>query len=304
MGMLNDMTRRGRTWLDGPPVSGASPRGGRALLAVAAFVLLLVVYYGIGGIATSRIDPDLGLRPEAASLPPGGSVAVGIAARLIDREVDEHGWTPNDSFLAPTLLLDEMPAFQDGLRRMVAATVAALGSDADLGEAADAFATPSEQWWRPGGSPESRYQEGVAALRSFNGRLARGEAGLDRRPQRLADTLDAMAAVLDQAAVFTERRVRGRPGAEDPDMAEQFNAVRGEGYAAALLIRALRDDHGQTIRARQLGAAWGETVDALDALVALDPWTVDASDLTAQGYYLLLARAKLRGIAQSLRGAP
>lgn len=303
MGIIDSMTRRGRTWLDGPADPGESRFGGRVVLGVAAFVLLLVVYYGVGGLASSRIDPDLGLRPDAASLPPGGSVTAGIAARLIAREVDEHGWTPNDSFLAPTMLLDEMPAFQDGLRRMVAATVTAFGSDADIAAAAEAFSTPSEEWWRPGGSPESRYQDGVEALRRYNSRLARGAAGIDRRPARLADILDAMADALDSAGVVTERRIRGRSTAEDPEIAEQFNAVRGEAYAAALLVRALRDDHSATIRARQLGAAWGETIDAFDALVAIDPWTVDASDLTAQGYYLLLARNKLRGIAQNLRGA-
>ncbi len=303
MGIADSIARRARAWFSGP-ADAASPRfRGRGALGVGAAILLIVLYYGLGGLVTSRIDPNTGLRPDPESLPPGGSVAVAFAARLVDREVQEHGWTPNDSFLAPTVMLDEMPAFQDGLRRAVAAAVPTLAAGPEVAEAAEAFATPSEQWWRLGGSPEARYRDGDAARRLLNARLGRGEVGLDRSPARLAVAVDALADGLDAAAAATERRLRGRPGALDRDLDAQFNSVRGQAYAATMLMRGLRDDFAPVIRARELGATWSEGAEALDALVAIDPWLIGEADLTAQGYYLLLARAKLRALAANLRGA-
>jgi len=58
-----------------------------------------------------EVDDDLAYMPDIAAAP-GGSRAVAMAAGLITREVDRHGWTANDPFFMPSALLDNMPNFQ------------------------------------------------------------------------------------------------------------------------------------------------------------------------------------------------
>ena len=296
--------------LDSLRTRWAAWRSGRWPLIGGATVAVLVLYYGLGGWLAAEIDPDLTVRPTAAQLPPGGSVTAAMAARLIDREVNESSWIPNDSILSRTAILDNKPAYQDGLRQTVAAEVAALGRDPDLQAAATALATPSERgWlhadWPPlGGSAESAYRDAIAALGRYNDRLSGKEIAPDRAPLRLAIQLDALAGRLGGAGGGVERAIASRAAPGDRAADEEFYAVRGSAYAAAMLLRALREDNPDLVRTRQLGLAWNEATDALDRAVAVHPIIVGRADLTEQGYYLLLARNKLKALAVAAGGTP
>lgn len=323
MSLIDDLQRRWRaSRLEAaiPPVAGASQlnrlRSSPALVRIAlATLLALAVYYGPIGWAADDVDTDLSLRPDTASLPAGGSAAVGFAAQLLDREVEVHGWTPDDPFFYPTALLDDMPAFQRGIRSGVAAFVVglrdrltALGEPgaANLGMASEGLLRPADQWWLHrswpfiGDSAESGLRDAVASLRSYNAEVAARHARFDRDAGTLADCLDQLAANLDTAGAATERQLAGK---SDEGMDETYYAVRGRAYAAALLLRGLRSDFGMLLRARQLGVAWSEAMEAVDAVAVQDVWHVGDDDLTRQGYHLLLARDKLRTLAATLRRA-
>lgn len=320
--MFDDIRRRSRAaWLDAstPPVVGTGrlgrlqslPRSARIVLGVLA---ALILYYGLIGWLIQTVDADLTLRPAPAALPPGGSVTVAMAAAVIDREVNDHAWTPNDPFFFPTALLDNMPAFQRGIRAMAAQLVRAVhdraggSDDPDLNVAVDGLVTPPDRWWLHGDWPfigrssESAYRDAVEALHRYNARLGQRQAQLSSDAAALAAILQSLAAQLDAAAVATGRQVGGR----DPQSAErgvdvQFYEVKGQAYAAALFARALREDYGAVIRQRQLAGAWAEATDALDAAVRRSPILADQDDLALQGFQLLLARDRLREISRRLQ---
>ena len=321
--MFDDIRRRSRAaWLEAstPPVAGTG-RLGRlqslprfARIALSVFVAL-ILYYGLIGWLIQTVDADLTLRPAPAALPPGGSVTVGMAAAVIDREVNDHAWTPNDPFFFPTALLDNMPAFQRGIRAMTAQLVRAIqgriggSDDPDLSLAVDGLMTPPDRWWLQGNWPfvgtsaESAYRDAVEALHRYNARLGQRQARLSPDAATLAAILQSLAAQLDAAATATGRQVGGR-GEQSAERAVdvQFYEVKGQAYAAALFARALRDDYGAVIRQRQLAGSWAEATDALDAAVRRAPVLVDQDDLALQGFQLLLARDRLREISRRLQG--
>lgn len=282
-------------------------RGSTIATVVVAFLLL---YYSVGGWLVAGIDPDPALRPTASQLPPGGSVTAAMAARLIAHEVDDDHWIPNDSLLSRTAWLDNKPAYQDGLRGTVATVVAPLGDDADIQAAARALAVPSDRWWLHGGWPfvggsaESEYRDAVDALVRYNARLAGREAALDRSPQHLAAVLDALAGRLDAVAGGVERAIAGRPAPHDSAADEEFYRVRGSAYAASMLLRAIKEDQAALVRSQQLALVWNEATDALDRAVDVHPAIVGRADLTEQGYYLLLARNKLKALSAAVGGRP
>jgi hypothetical protein len=75
---------------------------------------LLIVYYLGGMLWLHEIDDD----PEFAlesSAPEGASQAVAVAADLIEREIETHRWVANDPFFMPGSVLDNMPAYQQGI---------------------------------------------------------------------------------------------------------------------------------------------------------------------------------------------
>ncbi len=283
-------------------------RASRKSTIATAVIAFLLLYYSLGGWLAAGIDPDRTLRPTATQLPPGGSVTAAMAARLIAHEVDDDHWIPNDSLLSRTAWLDNKPAYQDGLRGTVATVVAPLGDDADIQTAARALAVPSDRWWLHsgwpfiGGSAESEYRDAVDALVRYNARLGARDAVLDRSPQRLAAVLDALAGRLDAVAGGVERAISGRPALQDAAADEEFYRVRGSAYAAAMLLRAIKDDQAALVRAQQLALVWNEATDALDRAVDVHPAIVGRADLTEQGYYLLLARNKLKALSAAVGG--
>lgn len=275
----------------------------RWALAILVAVVVALGYWGVLGAIISDTGADLTLRPGAELLPPGGSVAIGTTAAILRVQVDEKGWTPNDSFLRPTGLLTNMPSFQLGLHGVLVAFTtaidAAAGGDPDLSEAADALATPPTRGFLHGGFPfiggsaESNYRDAVDALARYNRALGdSGEPFGDSRQLRLA--LVAIDRALSEKAVAVDAMV-DQGGAAGP--AAQFHEVRGTAYAATMLLRGLRDDFGPLIAERQLAGAWAEATESLDAVTMRAPFSIGRGELVEQGYFLLRARDSLRTIA-------
>lgn len=267
-------------------------------------LLLAVIWYGVVGPLSAGIDPDVRRRPDAASLPPGGSVAVAMAAEAMRHEVEARGWRPGDGLLAPTRFLDRPAAYQEGIQAAVAPFVGALAQvtrEAELTTAAAAFATaPDAGWlragWPPIGRPAARaYADGWASLDRYNEAVSAGRVRPPRGETTLVATLDQLALSLGAAGLEAERALKG----EQPRGAA-FARARGTAYAVALLVRGLREDHQLVIRQREQAAVWADAIDAVDAAVAIDPWHVSDSDIERQAFRLLQARAKLRAITAGL----
>ncbi len=278
---------------------------------ILGFVVFALLYWGMLGTILSDIKADLTLRPDAELLPVGGSVAVGTAAMLIDRAVNDKGWTPNNGFWRPTALLEDMPAFQRGQRDVILTFVAAMakGGEGDplLAEARDGLSTPPDRSWLHGefpfigGSAESRYNDAVDALKDYN--LALADDGLER-PLRGAE-LQRLIAAIDQSlsteALAVDRMVDEKAPPEE-GVDAKFQEARGAAYAATMLLRGLRDDYGEMLTARGLGSTFAEATETLDMLAKTDPFSIGREELVEQGYFLLRARASLRTIASGLAG--
>ena len=309
---------------------GLRGRGSRRTLTRLVLVLIaaLLLYYPVGMIWAHRIDDDLSFRAPEAEIEAGGSATAAIAAALIKREVDGHGWVANDPFFKPSSLLDNMPNFQQGLISALARfafeltdqigrTRGSSQADKDLQEAAGLLQYSGTKWifdlsvsLAPTATSEAQYRKARRALLSYNRRLAAGEAVFERRTDNLLATLDRIALDLGSSSAVLDKRIAEHSGVlVDFQADDLFYGVKGQVYAYTLLLRALHRDFGTVIGERKLEAAWTQMLDSMAQTAALDPWVVmngapDSqilpSHLAAQGFYLLRARTRLREITDIL----
>jgi hypothetical protein len=293
------------------------------------FVLvgLIIAYYLVGMLWLHAIDDD----PEFAlesSAPEGGSQAVAVAADLIDREINTHRWVANDPFFLPGSVLDNMPAYQQGivtaisrftleLADQIARTRGSSQIDPDLDTASGLLRYPGTIWifdfrtsWAPTASSEQQYRRGMDALRRYNQRLSQDQAVFEARADNLLATLDRIAADLGSSSATIDRKLEDRP-AFWPDWTadDLFYASKGRLYAYYLLMRALEADFANVIRERELGGAWSQTLESFRTAATLQPWVIvngapDSqlmpSHLASQGFFLLRARTQLREISDVL----
>lgn len=274
-----------------------------------AIAILAVLYWGLLGWLFSDTSVDLSLRPTPEALPPGGSVTAAYAATLTEEQLGRGGWTPNDSILAPTALLNEMPAFQEGTISVVAATVQALAditSNSDLADAAEDYAVePARGFFNSsfpfiGGSAGAHYRSGAETLIAYNNELATSEREHPQGARQARALLEAVSDAMRPAMDEIDLRIRGEESGAST--AELHARVRGEAYAAALMLRGIRSDFDPVLREQQLGSAIVEAIEQLDRVAETDPLIVSESDLTSQGYFLRSAQESIARMSAGLAG--
>lgn len=294
----------------GAPGTGSAIPGPRATwrrlpaplrLALAVFGVLLL-WYGVIGTWLGGVHVDLARRPDTVLLPPGGSATVAQVARLIQEQVVERAFVPNDPVIFPTGLAQRTRAFQSaGIGTAARAFAVAIGPTPSpaLAQAAQALSVPPETGrlratWPPIGRPaEYHYTRALEWMIADNAArpAVRRTTGLPL-PARAAIRL--LQADLQADVQAGDRLLRGlEPGS----VSVQVARARGTAYAAALVLRGLRDDHALAVRASGKAARWGEALDSLEAAAGLDPLVSRRSDLVTLGYLLLLAGNAMQDIA-------
>jgi len=287
-------------------------------------VVFILLYYSLGGLIISTVDDNPAFRPAEADLPPGGSVAVAMTSAVLDREVNVHGWTPDDPWFYPSAFLDNMPAYQSGIRMAVYRFAAALQDrqpdDPDLALAHTELAYPPNRWWIGPDWPwirtasGSRYDDAIDHIRAYNARVANGSAPLVRDAATLAMMLEHLAGALAEGEGTLDRHLATGEVEDGERMGndEVFYMVRGEAYASMLILGGLREDFAPLIRQRQLSARWANMARSLEATVAIDPLIVTTGDpgsfliknhLMEQGFALQRAKEQLQALAADLRTA-
>ncbi len=297
--------------------------------AAGTLVLLLILYYPIGMLWWHTINDDLSFDVSAESLQSGQSRAVAVAERLIDREVNKTGWVANNPFFTPSAMLDNMPAYQQGivsalarfsfeLADQIGRTRGSSEIDADLKNASGLLQYSGTVWvWDPSVSlaptatSEEQYEKARKALESYNRRLADGKAVFERRGDNLLATMERIALDLGSSSAVLERQVAEHSSDFlDFQADDLFYNVKGQTYAYYVVLRALGGDFENVLRERELSGVYGQMLSSLREAAALDPWVVTNgapdglfpnSQLTAQGFYLLRARTQLREISDILR---
>lgn len=270
---------------------------------------LLAVWYGVIGSIRAGIEVDLATRPERVDLPPGGSVTVGMAARLLTQQVDDRAFTPNDPVFYPTGLARRTPVFQEALVHTVGQAVEALAEGStspDIAQAATALQTDPTLWWIRAAMPpvgraaERHLLEGRSHLRAYNAEAAarRARQAPPARQTGLPRAAGAvLAALLEAVEAEAERGDRLIRNPAEGSAAVQIARSRGTAYAATLLLRGLREDNADIIRLSGRAGRWTEAQDALDRAAMRDPLFAGEGDLVASGYDLLVAANAMRTIS-------
>lgn len=293
---------------------------------VLVVAVVLMLYYPMGMALVHVIDDDPDFAPPPGAVSAEQSRAVAMAASLVRREIDIHGWTANDPFFQPSWALDNMPAFQQGIvsaisrfavemSDQIGRTRGSSGMDADLDKAAGLLKYPGTVWmfdpstsWAPTASAEKQYRAAARALDRYNARLANGDAVFERRADSLIATLDRMSKDLGSSSAALDRRL-GERSLIDTQADDLFYGTKGRLYAYSLLLREMGHDHAALLSERELGGAWEQMLASLRSAAALDPLVVSNASpdgmllpnhLAVQGFYLLRARTQLSEIADIL----
>ena len=296
---------------------------------VGILVMLLILYYPVGMLWWHTINDDLSFDVSADSLQPGQSRAVAVAAGLIDREVNKSGWVANNPFFTPSAMLDNMPAYQQGiisalarfsfeLADQIGRTRGSSEIDPDLKNASGLLQYSGTVWvWDPSVSlaptatSEEQYEKARKALENYNRRLADGKAMFERRGDNLLATMERIALDLGSSSAVLERQVAEHSSDfVDFQADDLFYNVKGQTYAYYVVLRALGGDFENVLRERELAGVYAQMLNSLHEAASLDPWVVTNgapdglfpnSHLAAQGFYLLRARTQLREISDILR---
>lgn len=299
-------------------------RTARLTLGTMAFIVLAaLLYYPIGMLIVHQIDDDTTL---VADPPPGGSHAVAMTVRLIERETRENSWTPMAPFFMPSAALDNMPNFQTGIRDALSRFTIELtdqigrirgssAADTDL-EAATGFLKYAPDVWYynvsesllPQRSSAEQYRNAAAALRVYNRRLSEGNAVFERRADNLLATLDRFSSDLGSASAATG------------DALEQYSAFsiyaddvfyhnKGRLYGYYMLLTALQADFQNVVAEKEVASLWAQMLSSMHAAASMNPLVVIngspdglvlPSHLAAQGFYLLRSRTQLKEIINVL----
>lgn len=284
--------------------------------------LIVLLYYLIGMVWINNVDADLSYRGVQIE---GEPVSVTIAASLIDREVNQNRWTANDPFFMPGAALDNMPNFQLGIMTAIGRYTLALrdhlgrsrgtsAEDPDLTDAAGSANYQGDKWYvsSAGFTPasESQYRAAAKSLWQYAGRVKSGDAQFDVRADNLMVTLALIQSDLGAASAEIEDYLLTRsswgPSFEADDV---FYRNMGRLYAYNLILESLFIDAGDLIAEKKATKTWNDMMTSFRAGAGLDPWIVMDGDpdglflpshLSAQGFYLLRARAKLSSMMDIL----
>jgi hypothetical protein len=299
------------------------------LLGLGGIVLFLaVLYYPIGMLVMNEIDDDPNFTAAAKFDIPGGSHAVAITEALIEREVHQHHWVPNDPFFLPSSMLIRMPAFQRGivasLSRFAVELSDQLGrargssqADPDLEKAVGLLKYPPTVWvfdlhtsFLPTTPSEDQYLAAEKLFEKFNERLGKGHAVFDRRADNLMEALDRIANDMGSSSAAINDHIRDSSRRFfDGDAANQFYYIKGQMYADYMLLRELKRDFPDIIKEKQLDDAWNNVLESLNEGASLGHFFIFNANpkdqflpnhLAVQGFYLLRARTQLREVTNIL----
>ena len=293
-----------------------------------ALLLFILLYYPLGMLFMHKINDDVNFKAEQKFDIANGSHTVAIVESLINREVNENHWTPNDPFFYPSHLLIRMPSFQRGMINAISRFAIELSDqigrargssqiDPDLEKAAGLLKYSPNVWvfdlstsMLPTTPSEDQYIGASELFQKYNERLAKGQAVFDRRADNLMEALDRIATDMGSASAIIDSHIKEHSHQIiDTQSADIFYSVKGRVYVDYLLLRELKRDFADLIKEKQLENAWDNTLDSLKEGAELGHFFIFnattnsqflPNHLAVQGFYLMRARMQLREITNIL----
>jgi len=307
-----------------PGLAGQLANGGRRLPVLVALGVLMAIllYYPVGAWRAHVVDDDVNFSPAYQN---GQSLAVSVAAAVIHREVDVHGWMANKPFFMPVAILDDMPNYQIGVISASARFAQALNearqneaeppvADPDLDRAAALLRYAPDIWHFDPNSPittipssDKQYRNGGWALENFNNRLVTGDSRLPQGAQALRHLVERASQDLDATAARLSRPVLKTDGWRAD---KAFWQAKGHAYAHYMILRGLAADYADLLAERSQTETWSQMLAELQKAAAPRPWFVTNGDddslllpnhLANEGFHMLRAQTQLDRIAEALR---
>ncbi len=254
-------------------------------LGLSIFFLLFVLYYPLGAFMTDSIDTDTAYEAQTIE---HQSATVSAAAYLIKREINNKIWTPNLPFFFPASVLDNMPAFQEGLMSGIATVMTAMSKrvpirdDSLLAKSAELLNYPPTIWMfspqnklLPVPSSNSQYRRARKYLLKYNEALSRSETIFMKRPQDLNYILTKVRKDLLKSSAGLEKHIRENSTALFDNKADElFYHQQGKLYGYYILLKALSADYKKIIVAHDLYQSWIKLLKAFEDASHLSPLIV------------------------------
>lgn len=222
------------------------------------------------------------------TFPVTGMAFVDAVIQPLDYELNHRfwGWRPNDVLD----FTDNVNNFQLGVlevtRRsaiILAERISRTGSTAafvpSLENGMNWFMIKPGRYWFP--SAESKYKDGLDALRDYFHKLEKGEATFYNRTDNLIPLLvvyeDLLGSCDENLVKFTE---------DDGSPVSFFKAdnyffyAKGIASAMVTILEAVRIDFEEIIDSRQGSEVLHHAIESLHHAVEIDPWLITNSDLS------------------------
>lgn len=284
---------------------------------------VLGAYALAGMLLAETIDDDPAFVPPRVT--EGGLASVDMVVGLIEREVEQSGWVANDPILLPSAHLHNMEAYQQGivyaLSRFSFEMADALGRsrgssavDPDLDKAAGLLRFPGDVWHfdlatslAPSVTSEAQYLAAADALRSYNQRLATGQAVFDPRRDNLLATVSRIEADISSKANLlvdhVERVASGQSVVSRSN--DVFFSTKGRLYGYLMVLRALGEDFSDVIEREGLTFVWSRLIVSLENAAIMHPFIVTdgapgslilPSHTAELGFFALRVKTQLRDV--------
>ena len=289
-------------------IKGAFNTWPKAFLGVVA--ALIIGYYPLGGKVSERIDRTEDY--DFSSVPEKQLQGIEAISFLIDREVNQHIWTPNLPFFFPAYSLDNMPNFQIGIIRGVKNVVFGLSKQVKcaenqkaatyLSDAAKLLAYPERVWLvspnnklKMAASSTSQYRKARKKLKNFNQALNNEECFWVRNEKSLYLINQQVIKGLKTARRQLENQIReGNNSWFDTKADDVFYLNQGRLYAYMITLKKIGRDYKQVLMADNLYQDWTAAIRALQNGAEINPdvvlngktnGTFMANHLMSLGFY-------------------
>ena len=265
-------------------------------LIAALFIIFIILYYPLGALISNKIDTFVEYEITA---PQGQSATVNALSFLINREINQHLWTPNLPFFFPAVLLDNMPAFQSGIISAVGNITTSLSKRLDsstldgeeklLVNAAKFLNYPPDIWMFspqnkliPAPSSTSQYRRGRKNLINYNKALSLGEIIFKPQAKDLEYILKRTAANLQNSSNVLDAHIRENSDSVfDFKADELFYYQQGKLYAYFIIFKSLGQDYKKVIIDADAYQNWIKLLSNLEKASQISPFIIRNAELDA-----------------------
>jgi len=259
-------------------------------------IIVIALYYPLGGAWIENIDKTFGHEFKVAE---NQSVTLETMSFLINREVNQHMWTPNLPLFFPSYFHDNMQNYQIGIMEAMAVVAKPVSAQVQclnepkaathMTEAARLLAYPGDVWlFSPDNrlkiapSSGSQYRRARKRLIDFNKALGNKTCVWERTPKNLSVILTRIGRDLEKSTEAMETHVmETRADWFDFRSDDIFYQMQGRAYTYALLLKSLGHDYKQVLLDNEMYASWTKLIRTLENGVELSPPIVRNGELSA-----------------------